>query len=101
MSASAQENRTSPCLAPDGFYPLHFALQCLSTTGLTPDGSPGGGSGGSRIPTQAHTLYSLFKVAYSTIPDLPLCAQTKPLLVQNHFDKQPFGGLSSSECLLC
>ena len=42
MSASAQENRTSPCLAPDGFYPLHFALQWLSTTGLTPDGGPGG-----------------------------------------------------------
>lgn len=48
-----------------------------------------------------HTLFFFFKVAHSTIPDLPLCAQTKPLLVQNHFDKQPFGGLSSPECLLC
>ena len=53
MSASAQENRTSPCLATDGFYPLHFALQWLSTTGLTPDGGPGARGG---IPTQAHTI---------------------------------------------
>ena len=53
------------------------------------------------IPTQAHTLFFFFKMAHSTIPDLPLCAQTKPLLVQNHFDKQPFRGLSSPECLLC
>lgn len=56
MSASAQENRTSSCLAPDGFYPLHFALQCLSTTGLTPDGSPGGGGWDSYTGT--HTLLS-------------------------------------------
>lgn len=99
MSASAQENRTSPCLAPDGFYPLHFALQWLSTTGLTPDGGPGGERRDSYTGT--HTLFFFFKMAHSTIPDLPLCAPTKPLLVQNHFDKQPFGGLSSPECLLC
>lgn len=88
VSASAPENRTSPCLAPDGFYPLHCALQWLSTTGLTPDGGPGGG--GQDSYTGAHTQLFLFKVAHSTIPHLPLCAQMKPLLVQNHFDRRPF-----------